>query len=123
MSDLIINKNLKVITIATESLRLITDYSKLLEDECPLDRQAAVLLIGETIRQVLTEVLMDRPLKYQSLKDTHTHVRNAYADTKKDLETCIGLAFTYAIKKFTKEEMQYICEINPIQLKNPKTDN
>jgi hypothetical protein len=114
MSDLIKTHNLSVLSraLAKETFKLFLDKNKLLEDKSPLEARAAILYVGSFISLILDEVLNDRPLAFED-KALYDHVHQAYTETKSNIETIIGKAFSTSVKKFSGQELDYICEISP----------
>ena len=116
------DKYVAVKYIAEETLRLLMDNKKLMQDESPLDRKMAVLLIGELIRLTLDEVLHDRPLEFEG-KTLYDYVHKNYTATKSDIELVVGLAFTAAVKQFSGQDLEYMCEIQPIPMPDTERDS
>jgi hypothetical protein len=117
------HKTRKITDIAKDTIKLFEDPIKLMNDEHPLDRKAVTLLIGELTRRLLNEVLNDHPLKFTTNKELYNHVYNDYKEVKKDIETVMGLAFTFSIKKLSGKNLDYLCEIKPVPEKSGNGEN
>ncbi len=108
--------------LAKETLKLLTDPKKLLEDEAPLDNKTVVMFVGELIHGVLYSVLNDKPLKYEG-EELYNHVHTSYTNVKRDIAEKIGQAFTTAIKDFSGKDLVYTCDISPLPDRNKSQDN
>lgn len=118
------NKAVIAKLMAKETLKLLTDPRKMMNDECPVDRHTAVLFIAEFTKMVLDSVLNDQPLKYEpDGEDMYNHVHSNYSAFKTELGEKIGAAFTVSVQNFAGGELDYVCEIYPMPERNKDQDN
>ncbi len=116
------NKALVARLMAKETIKLLTDTARLMDDESPLDRPTAILFIAEFLLLVFKDVVTDRPLEMNG-ESLSKHVSKSFNDAKQDLEAKISAVFTSIMKKYSTKSEIYTCEISPIDPKKPGMEN